>query len=224
MKITVNKLISYLKMKNYKVYEQPYQLNIVGLRSPETVSNKFDDALHVFFRDSFLKWKHIAFSITTDPGTYFLKNPIQVDGTAILKEGQYINTYRLGLHRNQYKALVQSGGKVTVIRDYDRNAVLDFFNGTETSGWYGINIHRARPKGETKIVNRWSAGCQVFENAEDFDLFMKLCERQHGLYGNSFTYTLIDLRAVQRRFRRQFLYGTLIALTGGLTATYFLTD
>jgi hypothetical protein len=212
MNVSVNKIIRYLKIKGYLVFDKPYQLNIIGVRSPETASNTFDDELHVFYRDSFSKWIHRIFPITTDPGTYFLKNPMQVDGTAILKEGQYVNVYQLGLHRKEYKALVQTGGKVTVIRDYDRNAVLDFFNGHETTGWYGINIHRARPHGETKIVDRWSAGCQVFKNANDFDTFIGLCESQRMYYGNKFTYTLIDLRALKRAARRWFVYGAAATL------------
>ena len=224
MNITVNKIVRYLRMKDFQIYEKPYQLNIVGIRSPETLSNKFDDELHVFYRDSFMRWQHKVYPITTDPGTYFLKNPLQVDGTAILKEGQYVNAYQLGLHRKQYKALVQTGGKVTVIRDYDRNALLDFFNGTESTGWYGINIHRARPKGVTQIVDKWSAGCQVFEDAEDFDELIELCERQRIYYGNRFTYTLIDLRALKRTTRRWILYGTVGTLIAAEVALFLMME
>jgi hypothetical protein len=223
MKITVHKLIKTLRRKNYEVYSKPFQLNIVGIRNAETVANSFDDELHVFFKEQNLQWKHYSYSVTTDPGTYFLKNPLQVNGTAILKEGQYVNTYRLGLHRGDYLALVQLGGKVTVIRDYDRNALLDFFNGTETTGWYGINIHRAKAKGQTKIVDRWSAGCQVFSDVDDFDFFIKLCQTHRLYYGNNFTYTLIDLRAIQRNLRRWWIYGTSAAFATGLVITYLTT-
>ena len=123
-------------------------------------------------------------------------------GTAILKEGQYINTYGLGLHRGKYMALVQKR-PVTVLRDYDRNAVLDFLNGTPDTGLFGINIHRASESGTTKVVEHYSAGCQVFANATDYLLFMTLCERHKQLYGNQFTYTLIDERALSRESKKK---------------------
>lgn len=224
MKVTVRKLLRVLKIKSHEIFQKPYELNIVGIRSPETNANRFDDQLHVFFKDAQNKWKHFEYQITTDPGTYFLKNPLQVDGTAILKAGQYKNAYQLGLHRKQYKALVQTGGKVTVIRDYDRNAILDFLNGTETAGWYGINIHRAKPKGATGIVDKWSAGCQVFQDADDFEEFMRLCE-MHRLYnGNKFTYTLIDLRSLVRYGRRWWIIGVLSAMLAAEGAVLLLTQ
>ena len=94
-------------------------------------------------------------------------------GAAILKNGQYIDAYKIGLHRGEYKALIEQK-PVTVIRDYDRNAVLDFNNGKQETGNFGINIHRAGSKGTTINVDKWSAGCQVFENAEDFAKFLVL--------------------------------------------------
>ncbi|MDP1800834.1 MAG: hypothetical protein Q8L81_05750 [Bacteroidota bacterium] len=208
-------LVKILKRLKFVVYDKPYQLNIFGIRSPETNSNKFDDELHVFFRDTQLNWKHFKYSITTDPGTYWLLNPLQVLGTAILKAGQYINAYRIGLHKGQYKALVQNKA-VTVIRDYDRNAVLDFGNGKEDTGMFGVNIHRSSATGSSANVDKWSAGCQVFKNINDFNQFLSLCEMHRARYGNLFTYSLLDLRMIKRTTRRQLAYlgGTLIGLAG----------
>ena len=36
----------------------------------------------------------------------------------------------------------------------------------------------------------------------DFNLFMQLCEKHKQLYGNSFTYTLIDKRAIAREQKK----------------------
>src|SRR5215216_1755931 len=113
----IPQLLFILKNRKHIIYEKPYQLNIIGIRSPETNSNRFDDELHVLFKDDVMKWHHFKYIITTDPGTYWLLHPLQVDGTAILKEGQYVNAYRIVLHKGQYKALVQNK-PVTVIRDY----------------------------------------------------------------------------------------------------------
>ena len=211
----IQRLLTILEHRGFEIYRKPYQLNIIGVRSMETTSDKFDDAMFVIFKNDKNKWLHARYTITTDPGTYWLNNPMQVDGTAILKQGQYVGAYRIGLHKGQYKALVQAK-PVIVIRDYDRNAVLDFNNGRETRGMFGVNIHRASIHGTTKKVGKWSAGCQVFEKNEEFISFMQLCDKHRQLYGNSFTYTLIDFRSVKRQTRRWLVYGigTAITLTG----------
>ena len=190
-----------LKKKGYKIFLRPFELNIIGVRSDSVRPNSFDDAIYVFYNNSEGKSLEHKFEATTDPGTYWLQNPMNPQGTAILKEGQYLNTYALGLHRGKYMALVQKR-TVTVMRDYDRNAVLDFMNGKEDKGLFGINIHRASESGTTKSVDQFSAGCQVFASSTDFILFMSLCERHRQLYGNEFTYTLIDQRAVNRESKK----------------------
>jgi len=217
----LQKLKAILKHKGFTLFTRPYELNIVGLRSNNTAANRFDDQLHVFYRTNGIKWEYHVFRITTDPGTYWLKNPMQPQGTAILQQGQYKGAYVLGLHRGQYKALVQRK-PVTIIRDYDRNALLDFNNGRKNTGLFGINIHRANASGKTKSIDKYSAGCQVFENAADFARFLALCEKHRSLYGNAFTYSLIDFRAVKRQTLRWTAYAAAIlgAIGTGLFAFF----
>ena len=194
-------IINTLRFRTYETFVRPYELNIVGIRSDSTLPSRFDDEIHVFFKNGSGKWIHYIFPVTTDPGTYWLQNPMSPQGTAILKQGQYKAAYQIGLHRGKYYALVQSK-PVTVLRDYDRNAILDFWNGKPETGMFGINIHRASVNGTTKSVDSYSAGCQVFANINDFNLFMQLCEKHKQLYGNSFTYTLIDKRAIAREQKK----------------------
>lgn len=201
----IRAILRLLKSKGYQIYDRPYELNIVGIRKDSTQPNKFDDTLYVFWKNDSGKWEGKYYSITTDPGTYWLKNPMNNMGAAILKEGQYINSHKLGLHKGEYKALVQQK-PVIVYRDYDRNAILDFNNGREDKGLFGINIHRSSPVGTSQNVDKWSAGCQVFENINDYNEFLKLAEKSSALYGNNFTYTLIDERAFKRSIRRRLVY------------------
>ena len=217
----VNLLLGIFKQRGYKVNEKPYQLNIVGLRSSATTAGNFDDHLVVFFKNNAGKWVEGAYKITTDPGTYWLKHPMNVDGTAILKEGQYVDAYKIGLHKGQYTALVQAK-PVTILRDYDRNATLDFSSMSESTGMFGINIHRAGTTGTTSTVDKWSAGCQVFEQAKDFEQFIKLCEMHRKYYGNSFTYTLIDFRQARRKLWKQRATIGLAALLAAGALTYYL--
>jgi hypothetical protein len=200
---SIRALISTLKSKGYEVYDAPNKLNIVGVRSNTTKPNKFDDKIYAFWKEPTGDWKGKYWTATTDPGTYYLNNPLSNLGTAILKQGQYKDAYAIGLHKGQYTALVQTK-PVTVIRDYDRNAVLDFYNGREETGLFGINIHKAGK--DSTEVDQWSAGCQVFSKSTDFAEFIDLAQKQKSLYGNKFTYTLIDERSYNRYLKRIGVY------------------
>lgn len=186
----IEKLRQVLFTRGYRLFMRPFELNIVGIRSKNQLPNGFDDHIYVFYMDAQANWRLLSFPATTDPGTHWLQNPMNVNGTAILKPGQYIGAYQIGLHRGKYTALVQRK-PVTVFRDFDRNKDFDFSGARQETGMFGINIHRALPSGTTQTVDKHSAGCQVFANADDFATFMRLCEAHKERYGNSFTYTLL---------------------------------
>ena len=180
-----------LQKLDYKIYEKPYMLNIVGIRSTEE-ANKFDDTMCVFWKDDAGVWNFRQYPCTTDTGTYYLLKPMSSLGSAMLKEGQYINAYSLGKHKKKYPALVQSK-QVCAYRSIDRKALYVFREESIKCGLYGMNIHKAGINSEN--VNNWSAGCQVFKKTADFDEFIALCKKQDKLYGNNaFTYTLLDTR------------------------------
>jgi hypothetical protein len=196
--VSFKNILRYMRSKNYAINEKPYQLNIVGVRNAQSQPNKFDDSIFVFYKDDKNNWVDKEYPATTDTGTFYLLNPMSNLGAAMLKEGQYLNAYKQGLHKGQYLALVQDK-PVTTYRDYDRDAIFDVFT-KETTGMYGINIHKAGANSQD--VNNWSAGCQVFQKSADFDDFMDMTTKHRNLYSNSFTYTLIDERAIMRRKRR----------------------
>lgn len=191
---SLGEVIDVLEDKNYVYFtEGNYNLNIVGVRTRTNRPNRFDDFLLLFYRYNG-EWIYNMFSITTDPGIYWLERPMNTAGTAILKEGQYRSCYKLGLHRGKYTALVQRNGTVTVIRDFDRDDDLDYNSGREQTGYFGINIHRANKWNRSIQVDRWSAGCQVFADPVQFNAFIDACKRSKEIFGNSFTYTLIHER------------------------------
>jgi hypothetical protein len=218
-------LLRTLKSKGYIIYDKPYQLNIVGRRTDNTRPNSFDDFIYIFYKNNDDDWEGWKAPATTDAGTYWLENPSQSKGTALLKAGQYVDTYQIDRHNGKYFAVTQRLKPVVVIRDYNRNNVLDFNNGREDSGMFGINIHRADSTGTRKTVDKYSAGCQVFANADDFNKFMEMAYKQKDLYGNKFTYTLIDERSYNRRRRRIILGYSIIGavlITGGILAYKFI--
>jgi hypothetical protein len=222
VKRDLRNIINALKDKGYVTYDQPYQLNIVGVRNEQSQPNKFDDQLYVFYKDETSNWVLKEFPITTDTGTYWLENPMSSQGSAMLKEGQYIDAYKQGLHKGQYTALVQQK-PVTTYRDYDRNAIFDFGQ-KETTGLYGINIHKAGA--DSQDVNKWSAGCQVFQKSDDFQEFMQLTDKHKANYGNNYTYTLLDERAIARKGRRFLLYGGMSAsiIAIGISAYFVIKN
>jgi len=68
--------------------------------------------------------------------------------------------------------------------------------------------------GTTKTIDKYSAGCQVFQNADDFARFMTLCRKHTDLYRNSFTYTLIDFRAIARITVKRIIAGMTVVAAG----------
>lgn len=187
-------IIKSAERLGYSIDKRPNKLNIIGVRnSTATSQDKFDDLIAYFTYDNNGKIVGRVVTGTTDPSTYFLKSPMNLKGAAILKSGQYKDAYQLGLHRNKYEALVQRK-PVEVIRDNDRNALINYLAPTQT-GLYGINIHKAQKgKNNEDIIGLDSAGCQVFRNIRDFDDMMQLARISKNKYGNSFTYTLLDDR------------------------------
>ena len=73
--------------KGYAFFDRnkSYNLNIIGVRRVENaIPNKFDDTIVVIYRDAARQWQVFTADITTDPGQYWLMNPSNVNGTAIL--------------------------------------------------------------------------------------------------------------------------------------------
>lgn len=183
-------ILAQMERLNYTIFtdsSKPFNLNIVGVRK-RINTNLFDDVLTVFWWDN-LGFNQRWYAITTDAGKTALNNPISESGTAILVPNQYRGVYQIDLHQGKYKALCQKK-VVEVYRDNNKDSLHDLRHIEE--GLFGINIHGASKSNTTSQVNNWSAGCQVFANWDDFQEFMNLCERASELWGNSFTYTLLN--------------------------------
>ena len=195
MNLSAQQIIDVMSVKGYKVFESDnknFNINLIGIRTNQNRPNEFDDWMTVMWNYN-MRWNLLIFKITTDPGLYFLENVMgNALGTAIMKEGRYSGLWQIGTHKG-YKALSQKAN-VTVIRDFDRDGNLDFTSGREETGMFGINCHRANPSRQSIKVDNWSAGCQVFADPNDFNIFLSICEHAAKLWGNSFTYTLLHER------------------------------
>ena len=171
-----------------------YNLNIIGVRSDNKnkITNQFDDALVVVYKTPNGKWNRQCYKITTEPGTwYMIKELLNPKGTAILVPGQYRGAWEFGKHKGLYNALVQKKA-VKVYRDNNRDIYYDMKPEKIDTGVFGLNIHRSNEFITPSFIDKYSAGCQVFANPKEYRSFIELCKKQRDLYGNSFTYTLIN--------------------------------
>ena len=177
-----------LQRKGYKFFEGYLNVNVIGVRSTNGRVNEFDDFLYLLFHDKRGNEIIRQYPITTEPGLTMLNAPINSKGTAILMPDQYRSAYSIDLHAGKYEALCQRLGEVCVYRDNDKDDDIDLDQIVDC-GYFGINIHKA---GLDSIeVNNWSAGCQVFKRAYDFDDFMRWIKKSARIYGNAFSYTLL---------------------------------
>jgi len=188
-----------VESKEYRWFEGgDYNLNIVGIRNSETngkVTNKFDDWVTVSYSVNG-ELKYNEFKATTDPGSHWEKNLLNKDGVAILVPNQYRGSHTIGLHQGKYEALRQHK-PLKVYRDKNKDGVYDFLEENIQEGIFGINIHKAgKFKNGSTQIDKWSAGCQVLSKESDFNLFMELVNKSAKLYGNSFTYTLIESKDI----------------------------
>lgn len=167
-----------------------YNLNIIGVRHKgNIITNTFDDYIVVIYNTNKEQNIRKIFPCTTLPGKKAMQHPIAIKGTAILPVGQYRGCWTIGSHKGKYKALVQAK-PISVYRDGNKDNKFDLNPISIDKGIFGINIHKAGDN--STLVDGWSYGCQVFKKSIDFASFMRLVEKSATLYGNKFTYTLLN--------------------------------
>ena len=192
-----------VKSKGYKWFEdnsnKGYDVNIVGVRNSETkgrVTNAFDDCLTISYKVDG-EWQFHCFPCTTDPGTHWVENILNDRGVAILKPGQYRGSHKLRLHQGKYLALGQKK-PMSIYRDANLDGKYDLIEESVREELIGINIHRATGKsgGKSTRVDKWSAGCQVIADNDDWHTFLDICQTAREIHGNSFSYTLLESKDI----------------------------
>jgi len=174
---------------NHGYVINPY-MNNFGIRMNSEFTDHFDDALcqmHVMNGD----WILHAAKGTTDPGKEGLLTPCRIEGCAIMKPGQYIDAYEIGMHFKT-EALVQRG-PISVYRDATKDLKYDYDEDSVMTGLFAVDIHG--PFGDGERIGRKSLGCQVYKHQKDFDGFM-VNNRWIRDTANmkKFTYTLFDVK------------------------------
>jgi hypothetical protein len=174
----IQRIKGLLKRRGFELFTQPFELNIIGLRNKNP---KIADEIHVFYKINAKNWNYHIYEAITDP-------VVLLEGkrdSLLLKERQYKDCYSIGLHNGKVKVLIQSN-PVTVIKNHNRDSFLQ--EGKSVSGLFNIDIIPA------SAIEKTDEGNQVFLSNENFKEFMALCEKHKELYGNKFSYSLIDFR------------------------------
>ncbi len=82
----------------FKDESKPYNLNYGAIRD---LGGQWNDTFFIFWfyhgMANLVMWKG-----TTDPGAFYLKDPLNTKGTAILPEGQHRGLFSAGMHQGKY--------------------------------------------------------------------------------------------------------------------------
>lgn len=177
--------------KEYPWYTKPYDLNMFGIRHPNAKADKFDDTIGVAYQDATGNPRIFLMAATTDPGLFYLQNPLSPLGCAILKPGYWKGLWKLGQHKG-YNALIQAR-PCTVIRDANRDGILDFKAGVEETGLFGINFHRFMEGRIIISIQKSGAGCQVAMMDIDQKYVLELVKLQKQyIKSDSVSYALFE--------------------------------
>ena len=185
-------ILRRVSLMGYAIFDgdRDYNLNLIGVRSPNRTPGSFDDRFFVVYKE-LGDWIQEIYECTTDPSAEQHLNPTNSKGVAILKAGQYRGVWQLDMHRSKYLGLCQRGSVVTVYRDRNRDLHTDHLH--EDTGWFGINGHRAHAHKLVESTKHYSSGCQVIRSPMDWARLITLaqCQVAAGL-GEFFTYTLLE--------------------------------
>ena len=204
MKYTREQIQNIVESKGYKYFHdnrnKSYDVNIIGIRNSETkgrVTNAFDDIMTIAYKCEELEWHYHEFNCTTDPGTHWVENVLNDRGVAILKPGQYRGSHKIRKHQGRYLALGQKK-PMKIYRDANLDGKYDLIEESVREELIGINIHRAtgRSGGKSTRVDKWSAGCQVIADNDDWHEFLDICQSARVIHGNSFSYTLLESKDI----------------------------
>jgi hypothetical protein len=157
---------------------------LIAIRSAEDKFDEFDDKLYLVWGTNLY-----SYSCTTNPGSYYLITKfLNPDGTAVLKPGQYKDSWQRGLHRGS-EALIQAK-PVTVWRDNNRDQKSGGWGLSYDTGMFGIDVHNCYGLNyKVQKIFNWSAGCIVLNDPNEYREFTDKCKRSNLKY---FTLALLE--------------------------------
>ena len=162
-------------------------INVFGVRRLNAQVDYFNDFICIAHNIGGIKTVKV-YNASTLPGHYYLCNPMDKRGCAVLKEGQYPNSHEYGLHKGA-PALVQVS-PMWLFRNKPKDGSIILDKKYLYNELCGIDIHKC--VGDPTHVDKWSAGCQVLEHLNDYIDFIGIVSNAAIRCGNRFTYTLFS--------------------------------
>jgi hypothetical protein len=175
-KITPRVLRNAYQRLGYPLLEDG-RLNLFGVRALDMVAGTFNDILGIFlvFRGKDTLILHPG---TVDPGSYYFNNPMNPEGTAVMKFQYVEDMYAQGLHKG-YPALRQVRPayfyRITK-EEWERDGGKEIkLEGKKlTHDIIFANMHRASQFTNSYDIGLYSAACQVRQINKDHLQLMKM--------------------------------------------------
>lgn len=176
----------------FKFFTGHMNLNMIGIRSKNRAVDNWDDFFVLCWQENGKNMIWVDDQFTTDPGIYYMTQKLlNPAGCGILARGQYRGVWKIGPHgKTKYEAFVQTGAKVKVYRDRNKNNIMDFDPKSIMEGYFGVNQHHGYDSGK---VGPNSAACQVHRYKKDLVYVLSMAKKNTAAgHGDTFTYTLLE--------------------------------
>jgi hypothetical protein len=153
----------------YKFFDYGnYNLNFIWVRNDMIADNHFTDDLYVAYKDEDIE-KVLSLKATTVPGTkgslYNPKTVGGVTGTSIIKEGQYIGSWKFVDSFKEFSnyPYFRQIKPIDYYRDGNKDNIIDT-NIVQEDKIFGTHWHRMSNINDKRRlqdfeVNNWSLGC-----------------------------------------------------------------
>lgn len=189
---TYTKVKAAVEKAGFKFFTGNMNLNMIGVRSKNRKVDNWDDFFILCWQENGKNMIWVNDQFTTDPGIYYMQQKLlNPAGCGILARGQYKGVWKIGKHGvAQYEAFVQTGGKVKLYRDRNKDNIMDFDPKSIMEGFFGVNQHHGYDSG---TVKNNSAACQVHRYKKDLAYSLSMAKKNIAAgWGDSFTYTLLE--------------------------------
>jgi peptidoglycan hydrolase-like protein with peptidoglycan-binding domain len=185
-----SRIVKYMQAKNYVVFTNPREYNIVYLEGINEDWTRNSDAPNEF-NDRRLVIEIVGnapkivnhWQATTEPGRHYTVNPMNPRGAARIQFGQY-KAWAVGMHGNaeRHEALVQVGN-ITVCRDFNQDYQRTG-DKLDTNDDFYVNQHWGYDAPTNDIKNA-SAGCLVGRRRDGHREFMAIIKQDRRYVANN---------------------------------------
>jgi len=182
--------------KGYKFFDGQFNINLIGIRMHNRLTDKFSDMFLMIYRDHLNNW-HIERAIgTTVPGQFYHYNYDNPKGVGIIVPGQYSAAFKQGKHKG-VDALIQNT-TFKVYRDSNKDGKIDKDVIVDAPPSCRFDFHYAKSSvNPEKIflenIGKFSGGCQVLANWLKYNFWLSIIKYSMKLYNyKKITYTLLD--------------------------------